>query len=81
MQGGIPDAIQSSTLETLKLPAPKLNEQALIVARYLKASEKIQRDTYQLEKLKKQKLGLMRDLLTGKVTVKVDEPVAKSVNG
>lgn len=81
MQGGIMDAIQSSTLKTLKVPVPKLDEQVLIFARYKKAAERIQQDTDQLEKLKKQKLGLMQDLLTGKVSPKVNTPVAEGVDG
>jgi len=69
MQGGVMDAIQSSTLKTLKLPVPGLEEQELIYARYLKMTERIQRDDEQLQKLQKQKLGLMQDLLTGRVQV------------
>jgi type I restriction enzyme S subunit len=71
MQGGIMDAIQSSTLKTLKLPVPSIDEQALINARYFKISTRILQDTKQLEKLRKQKSGLMHDLLTGKVPAKV----------
>jgi type I restriction enzyme S subunit len=74
MQGGVMDAIQSSTLKTLKLPVPGITEQELIYARYLKMSEHIQRDDQQLQKLQKQKLGLMQDLLTGRVPVPVHEP-------
>ncbi|MBP6733297.1 MAG: restriction endonuclease subunit S [Chromatiaceae bacterium] len=77
MQGGIMDAIQSSTLKTLRLPVPKIDEQALIYARYSKVSTRIQQESTQLEKLKEQKLGLMQDLLTGKVAVQVDETVAE----
>ncbi|RPE15433.1 restriction endonuclease subunit S [Burkholderia pseudomallei] len=76
MQGGIMDAIQSSTLKTLRLPVPSIDEQELIYARYLKVSTRIQQDGAQLEKLRKQKLGLMQDLLTGRVPVQVDEPEA-----
>lgn len=76
MQGGIMDAIQSSTLKTLLLPVPSLDEQALIYARYLKISARIRQDNSQVEKLRKQKIGLMHDLLTGEVPVKVEEPEA-----
>ncbi len=78
MQGGIMDAIQSSTLKTLKLPVPGLEEQALIYARYLKMTERIQRDDEQLQKLQKQKLGLMQDLLTGRVPVPVPAEPAEA---
>ena len=74
MQGGIMDAIQSSTLKTLQLPVPSIDEQALINARYSKISTRILQDTKQLEKLRKQKTGLMHDLLTGKVTVPTCDP-------
>jgi type I restriction enzyme S subunit len=73
MQGGIMDAIQSSTLKMLRLPVPSSEEQTLIHARYLKVSSRIHQDSVRLEKLRKQKLGLMQDLLTGKVPVQVDE--------
>lgn len=73
MQGGIMDAIQSSTLKTLLLPVPSLNEQAMIYGRYLKIVTLIQQNGEQLKKLRKQKIGLMHDLLTGKVPVKVEE--------
>lgn len=68
------DAIQSSTLKTLQLPVPSIDEQALINARYSKISTRILQDTKQLEKLRKQKTGLMHDLLTGKVTVPTCDP-------
>lgn len=68
-QGGIMDAIQSSTLKTLKLPLPSLDEQILIFRRYQTLFERIQKEKSQLEKLKQQKLGLMQDLLTGKTSV------------
>ncbi len=80
-QGGIMDAIQSSTLKTLKLPTPSLDEQILIFERYQTLSLRIQKEYSQLEKLKQQKLGLMQDLLTGKVAVKIDEPIAGGICG
>ncbi|WP_413732981.1 restriction endonuclease subunit S [Sodalis sp. RH20] len=73
MQGGIMDAIQSSTLKTLHLPVPDINEQTLIYARYVKVSAQIQQESSLLKKLRKQKRGLMQDLLTGKVPVQVNE--------
>lgn len=74
MQGGIMDAIQSSTLKTLLLPVPSIDEQTRIYERYLKVSTRLQQDSELLNKLKKQKSGLMHDLLTGKVSVKFEEP-------
>jgi type I restriction enzyme, S subunit len=74
MQGGIMDAIQSSTLKTLLLPVPSIDEQTRIFERYLKVSTRLRQDSELLNKLRKQKSGLMHDLLTGKVPVKVEEP-------
>jgi type I restriction enzyme, S subunit len=78
MQGGIMDAIQSSTLKTLAVPLPPLYEQTFIQARFRKVTQRIQYDTEQLVKLKKQKLGLTQDLLTGKVPVKVGTPTLET---
>lgn len=72
MQGGIMDAIQSSTLKTAVLPVPGMDEQMLIYERYLKVSTRTRQDSELLNKLRKQKSGLMHDLLTGKVPVKVE---------
>lgn len=72
MQGGIMDAIQSSTLKTLVLPVPGMDEQILIYERYLKVSTRIRQDSELLNKLRKQKAGLMHDLLTGKVPVTIE---------
>lgn len=68
-QGGIMDAIQSSTLKTLKLPTPSVEEQKLILERYLGVASAITSSAEQLAKLNSQKTGLMHDLLTGHVTV------------
>ncbi|EIM63206.1 restriction endonuclease subunit S [Desulfobacter postgatei] len=72
-QGGIMDAIQSKTLKTLKLPLPPYNEQVAIYERYKNITQKIQTEQEHFFKLTKQKSGLMQDLLTGKVRVKVGE--------
>ena len=77
VQGGIMDAIQSSTLKTLKLPLPGIDEQRRIFARYEGAQSQLERSRAQLTKLRQQKLGLMQDLLTGKVPVNVDAPMAE----
>ena len=73
VQGGVMDAIQSSTLKTLKLPLPGIDEQRRIFARYEGAQSQVQRSRAQLTKLQQQKLGLMQDLLTGKVRVNATE--------
>jgi len=68
-QGGIMDAIQSSTLKSLRLPTPSMEEQERIAAIYAAMQSRIERDETRLAKLRAQKLGLMQDLLTGKVRV------------
>lgn len=75
-QGGIMDAIQSRTLRTLILPVPPFSEQLDIAERYTSLNDWIGLEEQKLEKLQKQKSGLMHDLLTGKVLVQV-EPEAE----
>jgi type I restriction enzyme S subunit len=68
-QGGIMDAIQSSTLKELRLPLPLISEQAQILRIYREATYHLQMMRDEASKLALQKSGLMRDLLTGKVSV------------
>jgi type I restriction enzyme S subunit len=68
-QGGIMDAIQSHTLKTTILPVIPMEEQQLIFRRYTAINEAIASEDKNLAKLRKKKLGLMHDLLTGKVPV------------
>jgi len=70
-QGGVMDAIQSKTLKYLKLPYPSIDEQQLIFERYQALNKILATETLNLEKLQMQKLGLMQDLLTGKVEVRI----------
>jgi type I restriction enzyme S subunit len=72
-QGGIMEAIRSTTLKALQLPIPPSHEQERINRRYMAINQKIDNETKHLRKLKKQKSGLMHDLLTGKVEVNVNE--------
>ncbi|WP_375171700.1 restriction endonuclease subunit S [Marinobacter sp.] len=78
-QGGIMDAIQSRTLKTLTLPVPPLTEQLEIAKRYTALSDRIGLEEQTLEKLKKQKSGLMHDLLTGDVPVYIDTEEGRAV--
>jgi type I restriction enzyme S subunit len=48
---------------------PKKGEQQLIIDLYAAASGQIDREEAALNKLKQQKVGLMDDLLTGRVRV------------
>lgn len=78
-QGGIMDAIQSKTLKRLHIPIPPIEEQKEIYKRYLVISRKLESEQQNLEKLDKNKAGLMHDLLTGKKRVTVDEVEADHV--
>lgn len=68
-QGGIMDAIQSSTLKQLRLPTPTLPEQRIMSPIYEEATSHIVRMRAEYAKLALQKSGLMQDLLTGNVSV------------
>jgi type I restriction enzyme, S subunit len=68
-QGGIMDAIQSSTLKQLRLPTPPMPEQIQILAIYEVATSHLGQMRRELAKLRLQKSGLMQDLLTGTVPV------------
>ncbi|HEU4921465.1 MAG TPA: restriction endonuclease subunit S [Burkholderiales bacterium] len=68
-QGGIMDAIQSSTLKQLRLPTPLIPEQEQFLAIYEEATLHLKQMNEELTKLRLQKAGLRRDLLTGKVSV------------
>lgn len=71
-QGGIMDAIQSSTLKSLKLPVPPMAEQVNIAERYRAIQSRIQADEAMRDNFRMQKQGLMHELLTGKVPVRAD---------
>ncbi len=68
-QGGIMDAIQSSTLKELRLPQPPRSEQGVIAKIGKEARETIDRIKIEASKLRLLKSGLMQDLLTGRVLV------------
>jgi type I restriction enzyme S subunit len=68
-QGAVMDAIQSSTLRTLRLPAPPPSEQLLLRDRYVALQTRLSQEDESLRKLAKIKRGLMQDLLSGAVPV------------
>lgn len=72
-QGAVMDAIQSSTLRSLRLPVPKIDEQKLILDRYWQCTRRIEIEKTYAAKLLQQKHGLMHDLLTGRMRVKGGE--------
>ncbi|MEN9395882.1 MAG: hypothetical protein RLZ81_412 [Pseudomonadota bacterium] len=78
-----------STILTIGLPYFKrlqiacpvnLGEQQAIAGRLKAADIRLFAMQHDLEKLKKQKLGLMQDLLSGKVAVKVDAEASEPVD-
>lgn len=62
--------------QELPIPSMGIHEQELILARAQGCERLIQSEWGKLRSLKSQKSGLMHDLLTGKVPVKVEEPEA-----
>lgn len=70
-QGGIMEAIQSSTLKTVLVPTPSMAEQEYIFEKYQNICSRINTEGVLFDKLSVQKKGLMQDLLTGKVCVEV----------
>lgn len=68
-QGAVMEAIQSSTLRSLKLPVPPITEQNQIFDSYKSCSQRVKAEEEYLAKLNQQKYGLMHDLLTGQVRV------------
>ena len=65
--------INSTQLKAFPVPLPSLAEQERIVSRFSAVDAQLQYEQRLLGKLRKTKTGLMQDLLTGKVRVKVDE--------
>jgi type I restriction enzyme S subunit len=68
-QGAVMDAIQSSTLRTLSLPTPAVEEQEQIRERYFCFSQGIATESEKLDSLRSIRSGLMNDLLTGRVRI------------
>lgn len=64
--------INLEDLRPLNIPLPSRDEQQKIADIYESFDHQIARETAYVEKLRSEKTGLMQDLLTGKVRVKVD---------
>ena len=64
--------------QELEIPLPSIEEQGLMEMRLQAAERLVQSDMTRLKKLQTQKLGLMQDLLTGKVAVMVDVPATEA---
>lgn len=61
--------VNKSSFETIYLPCPSHAEQIEISNRVQAVSARIQSEALQLEKFRKQRIGLMDDLLSGRVRV------------
>jgi len=72
-QGAVMEAIQSSTLRTLQLPVPPMDEQLMLRERYFGLETRISSEKNNLHKLQRLKAGLMHDLLTGCVRVQIGQ--------
>ena len=78
-QGVTRPRINTGNLKRLLVAVPNLNEQALFIERFEAIQASIQAQQYSVKNLFAQKLGLMEDLLTGKVPMQVDE--LEGING
>jgi len=70
--------INSTTLKAFKVVYPKPNEQMLVVDKLSPIEKQIYSLEVQQNKLLLTKSGLMYDLLTGKVPVKIDTPIQET---
>jgi len=68
-------------IQAVEAPFPSKDEQKLVSTKLDAAAIILANETASLEKLKKQKLGLMSDLLTGKVRVKLDAKSPEMAGG
>ena len=74
-------SINSTQLNAYPIALPNVPEQDRIVKRLNAARHRIKTLQSESEKLHRQKLGLMQDLLTGKVPVTVEQLVAEATDG
>jgi type I restriction enzyme, S subunit len=72
--------LNKAALKKVPLVVPTANEQDEIIKRLNFIRTSIDMQSRQLAKNYNMKLGLMQDLLTGKVQVKVDAPIAETVD-
>lgn len=73
-QGVTRPRINTGNLKRLAVCVPELTEQAAFISKFDSAQAAIRTQQSSVENLKSQKSGLMHDLLTGKVPVKVEGP-------
>ena len=73
-------SINSTQLKAYPIAMPKLREQHAIIQIILRANNRLTTLRAEASTLGSQKLGLMQDLLTGKVPVKVHEPTPEPLH-
>ena len=82
LQGGMAQQhFNVGEMRNLLVALPPLEEQLRITNRASAVKIRLRLEASRLEKLRIQKLGLMQDLLTGKVPVEVVEPVKELADG
>jgi type I restriction enzyme, S subunit len=74
-------SINSTQLNAYPIALPAVQEQDGIIRRLNAAKRRIEALQSDAEKLRRQKLGLMQDLLTGKVPVRVEQLIAEAADG
>ena len=79
--GNAQKLLSLSKLKTLSVPLPDAGEQMHIVQRIDSVAKHIVANQADLSKLLKEKSGLMHDLLTGKVAVKLDSKTSEMAGG
>ncbi|MGZ8159856.1 MAG: restriction endonuclease subunit S [Methylobacter sp.] len=80
-QGVTRPRINTGNLKRLFVGVPTISEQLAFIEKYEAAQSAIRCQKANVENLKSQKLGLMQDLLTGKVPVKADGSIAEAISG
>lgn len=68
---GAQPSVNQTNMKTIKIPVPKENEQIKIIDTFFSLSNQINEEQNKLSKLNSIKTGLMQDLLSGKVRVKL----------
>lgn len=78
-QGVTRPRINTGNMKRVVMCLPSLDEQSHIISKFDAMQRTIQTQVKNLEALRTQKLGLMQDLLTGKVAVQVGAPAPEAV--
>jgi len=73
---GAQPSVNQTNMKTIKIPLPNPNEQIKIAGTFFALTNQIEAERIKLSKLQSLKTGLMQDLLSGRVRVKVKEEAA-----